>query len=295
MTQEPRSPARNAGPAGAPGDGSGPPRPDGTWNSGLSAEEFAAVKGAGFDPVGQVLGTAVFTIGYTGVWGCPGSWSATDGASVPSSPWSSSFAPLVRTMYAARGLALSRAVAECGALAGDGIVAVELRVAEFPAGGLEFTVRGTAVRARSRIRPRRPFTSHLSGQDFARLVRGGWIPAGLVFGIALATRHDDWRTSRRAVWTAGNQEVDGYTRLIGHVRHEARTRLALEAAKQGGDGVVVNGMELDVRERECTTYGNTRDLDAEAVIVGTSVARFDRSRRPDGPQPLTIMRLEREH
>ncbi|MFG3148444.1 hypothetical protein [Streptomyces sp. NPDC048243] len=295
MTQEPRSPARNAGPAGTPGDGSGPPRPDGTWNSGLSAEEFAAVKGAGFDPVGQVLGTAVFTIGYTGVWGCPGSWSATDGASVPSSPWSSSFAPLVRTMYAARGLALSRAVAECGALAGDGIVAVELRVAEFPAGGLEFTVRGTAVRARSRIRPRRPFTSHLSGQDFARLVHGGWIPAGLVFGIALATRHDDWRTSRRAVWTAGNQEVDGYTRLIGHVRHEARTRLALEAAKQGGDGVVVNGMELHVRERECTTYGNTRDLDAEAVIVGTSVARFDRSRRPDGPQPLTIMRLEHEH
>ncbi|MET8132105.1 heavy metal-binding domain-containing protein [Streptomyces sp. NPDC005251] len=242
-----------------------------------------------------MLGTAVFNIGYTGVWGCPGAWSVTDGKPVPSSPWSSSFAPLVRTMYAARRLALSRAVAECRALAGDGIVAVRLRVDEFPAGGLEFTLLGTAVRARSRIRPRQPFTSHLNGQDFAKLIHAGWVPAGLAFGIALATRHDDWRTSRRISWTAGNQEVDGYTQLIGHVRQEARNQLALDAAKQGGDGVVVDRIELRVRESECTTtYGETRDLDAEAVFVGTSVVRFDRPRRSTGPRPLTIMRLERE-
>ncbi|MFD6925961.1 heavy metal-binding domain-containing protein [Streptomyces sp. NPDC059944] len=294
MTQEPKAHGRDAGPAGAPRDGSAHPWQAGdTWNSGLSAGELAAIEDAGFEPVGQVLGTAVHTIGYSGVWGCPGAW--TDDAGAPSSPWSSSFAPLVRTLYAARRLALSRAVAECAARTGDGIVGVRLRIAEFPAGGVEFTVLGTAVRARSRIRPRRPFTSHLSGRDFAKLIRAGWVPAGLAFGIALATRHDDWRTSRRVSWTAGNQEVDGYTRLVGHVRREARNQLALDAGKQGGDGVVVDGMELEVRERECTTYGDTRDLDAEAVFVGTSVVRFDRSRRPTGPRPLTIMRLEREH
>ncbi|MFD7796995.1 hypothetical protein [Streptomyces sp. NPDC059759] len=293
MTQEPRSHGRDAGPSTAPGNGSAQPRPPGdTWNSGLGPREFTAVESAGFEPAGQVLGTAVHGIGYSGVWGCPGAWEE---AGAPSSPWASSFAPLVRTLYAARGLALSRAVAECTALAGDGIVGVRLTVAAFPAGGVEFTVRGTAVRARSRIRPRRPFTSHLSGQDFAKLIHSGWVPAGLAFGIALATRHDDWRTSRRITWTAGNQEIDGYTRLIGHVRQKARNRLALKAAKQGGDGVVVDTMELDVRERDCTTYGDTRDLDAEAVLVGTSVVRFDGSRRPSGPRPLTFMRLEREH
>ncbi|MFF0139985.1 heavy metal-binding domain-containing protein [Streptomyces sp. NPDC005227] len=293
MTQEPKSHGRDAGPAGTSGNGSAHPRqPGDTWNSGLSVEEFAAIKGAGFEPVGQVLGTAVHTIAYTGVWGCPGAWSGDAGG--PSSPWSSSFAPLLRTLYAARRLALSRAVAECAALAGDGVVGVRLRIAQFPAGGVEFTVRGTAVRARSRIRPRRPFTSHLSGQDFAKLIGTGWVPAGLAFGIALATRHDDWRTSRTISWTAGNQEVDGYTRLIGHVRREVRNQLALDARKQGGDGVVVDGMDLEVRERACTTYGDTHDLDAEAVLVGTSVVRFDRSRRPAGPRPLTIMRLERE-
>ncbi|MFE0579818.1 heavy metal-binding domain-containing protein [Streptomyces sp. NPDC058874] len=271
-------------------------RPATTWDSALSAREFAAIGDVGFEPVGQVLGTAVFNIGYTGVWGCPGSWPATDDTNrVPSSRWTSSLSQLARTMYAARRSALARAVGECGALGGDGIVGVELRVGEFPAGGTEFTVRGTAVRARSRIRPRTPFTSHLNGLDFARLLHAGWVPVGLAFGLALATRHDDWRTSFRIPLTARNQEVGGYTALIGHVRREAREQLVADARKCGGDGVVVDDLELRVGENECPGYGSTRDLTAQALFVGTSIARFGRSERPAGTRPpLTIMRLERE-
>ncbi|WP_328306478.1 YbjQ family protein [Streptomyces sp. NBC_00442] len=283
-----------AGPPGPAADGTAGPRDGRTWDSALSAEEFAAVKGVGFEPTGQVLGTAVFNIGYSGVWGCPGAWSPADGTKAASSAWRPSFAPLMTTMYTARRLALSRAVAECRALGGDGIVGVRLRIGAFPAGGLEFTALGTAVRAHSRIRPRQPFTSHLNGQDFAKLVHSGWVPTGLAFGIALATRHDDWRTPGPSSWTAGNQEIDGYTLLINHVRHEAREQLALDASKHGGDGIVVDDVTLRVWERDCPTIGSTRDLSAEAVFVGTSIARFDRAERPPGPRPLTIMRLERE-
>ncbi|MFC4891003.1 heavy metal-binding domain-containing protein [Streptomyces beijiangensis] len=272
----------------------GLPEAGSTWDSTLSSGEFAAIKGVGFEPVGQVLGTVVLNIGYTGAWGCPGAWSVEDGAKIPSSPWTSSYSQLVKSMYAARRLALTRAVAECRALGGDGIVGVKLRIGEFPAGGLEFTALGTAVRAHSRIRPRQPFTSHLSGQDFAKLIHAGWVPTGLAFGIAVASRHDDWRTSRRITWTAGNQEVDGYTQLISLVRQDARNQLALDAAKHGGDGVVVDDVELSVRESECSSFGYAHDFHAEAVFVGTSIARFRRSERPAGPGPLTIMRLERE-
>ncbi|MGW2269757.1 heavy metal-binding domain-containing protein [Streptomyces yangpuensis] len=288
------------GNAGLPGDtaaGRATPRPTRTWNSGLSGGEFAAIGGVGFEPVGQVLGTAVYTIGYTGVWGCPGNWSVTDdNKAVPSSRWASSLSQLVRTMYAARRSALARAVAECGALGGDGIVGVELHVGDFPAGGLEFTVRGTAVRARSRIRPRAPFTSHLGGQDFAALIGSGWVPVGLALGIAFAIRHDDWRTSLRIPLTVRNQEVDGYTQLLTRVRREARRQLAVDTAQHGADGVVVDDVELRVGESECPSYGSTRDVTAEAVFVGTSIARFGRSGRPAGAgPPLTVMRLEREH
>ncbi|MEU2393525.1 hypothetical protein [Streptomyces sp. NPDC007369] len=285
---------RHAGLPAASGGATAEPRSGGTWDSTLSAEEFAAVMGVGFEPVGHVLGTAVFDDAYTGLGGCPGAWSVTDGRKVPSSAWAASYAPLVRTMRAARRLAVARAVAECGALGGDGIVGVKLRVGEFPAGGLEFTVLGTGVRARSRIRPRVPFTSHLTGQDFAKLLHAGWVPTGLAFGIAVEARHDDWRTSRRTSWTAGNEEVDGYTQLLNHVRHNAREQLALEAAKLGGDGVVVDEAELRVEETECPGFGYARDFSAEAVFTGTAIARFGRAERPAAPGPLTIMRLERE-
>ncbi|MGW7438226.1 heavy metal-binding domain-containing protein [Streptomyces sp. NPDC054849] len=275
----------------AHGRDTGPPGVGGTWNSTLSSEEFAAVRGVGFDPVGQVFGTTVFN---RSPWNSPGQWAGTCGAEWSSSMRVSSSSQTVQSMYAARTLALTRVVAECRTLGGDGIVGVTLRVGKFPAGGLEFTAWGTAVRARSRIRPRLPFTSHLSGQDFAKLMDRGWVPTGLAFGIALATRHDDWRTSRRKAWTAENQEVPAYTRLLHHARQDARGRLALEAVKHGGDGVVVEGPELTVSESECPGIEGARDLTAEAVFVGTTIARYRRSERPAGPGTLTIMRLERE-
>ncbi|MFD0357906.1 heavy metal-binding domain-containing protein [Streptomyces sp. NPDC127110] len=266
------------------------------WDSTLSTGEFAAVAGVGFEPVGQVFGTAVFNLGNTGAWACPGAWTTTEG---PSSRWAPSLDPLTKAANAARRLAVTRAVAECRRLHGDGLVAVRLTSAPFPAGGTEFTAIGTAVRARSRVRPRHPFASHVGGQDFARLLHAGWVPTGLAFGVSFAIRHDDWRgsglTGRRRF--AGSQEVDGHTRLLGRVRREARARLALDARRHGGgDGVVVDDIGLEVRETECPDSGSTaRDLVAEAVLVGTSLARFGRSQRPAATGPLTIMRLEREH
>src|SRR5258708_21427810 len=54
-------------------------RRSGTWGSALSADEFTAIKGVGFEPVGQVLGAAVYNIGYTGGFACPGAWAGYGG------------------------------------------------------------------------------------------------------------------------------------------------------------------------------------------------------------------------
>ena len=43
--------AAMAGEAGA--------RPGGTWGSALTTQEFAAIRGVGFEPAGQVFGAAV--------------------------------------------------------------------------------------------------------------------------------------------------------------------------------------------------------------------------------------------
>ena len=266
-----------------------------TWGSALSTQEFNAIKGVGFDPVGQVLGTAVFQVGYQGGYGCSGAWSGYLGQNqstdVSSSAWAP-FSAMVQTMYTARQTALSRALAECRALGGDGIVGAALTMHRFVAGGLEFTALGTAVRARGNVRPRQPFTSHVTGQEFAKLIHAGYVPTGLALGISIASRHDDYRTRAALSRWAGNQEVPGYTQLINNARHDARNQLMKDARQHGGDGVVVDEVSLRIGERECPTYQGGRDHIAEAFLLGTCIARFERTHPDPAPKALTIMRLD---
>ena len=88
-----------------------------------------------------------------------------------------SFGPMVQIMYQARRQAIARMTAECEELGGHGVVGVLLTIGSFPAGGLEFKAIGTAVRAPGGVPLKRPFTSDLSGQDFAKLIMAGWVPA----------------------------------------------------------------------------------------------------------------------
>jgi uncharacterized protein YbjQ (UPF0145 family) len=266
-----------------------------TWGSALSTQEFNAIKSVGFDPVGQVLGTAVFQIGYQGGYGCSGAWSGYLGQNLSTDVSSRAWAPfsaLVQSMYTARQTALARAVAECQALGGDGVVGASLKMRPFAAGGLEFTALGTAVRARGKVRPRKPFTSHVTGQEFAKLLLAGYVPTGLALGISIASRHDDYQTRATLTRWAGNQEVPGYTQLINNARHDARNQLMKDAQRHGGDGVVVDEVSLRIGERECPTYQGGRDHIAEAFLLGTSIARFERSHREPAPRALSIMRLD---
>jgi uncharacterized protein YbjQ (UPF0145 family) len=277
-------------------------RGSGTWGSALTSDEFAAIRSVGFEAVGQVLGAAVYNIGYTGGYGCPGAWgsygygwgmSAARGQTQVSSRGGyGSFGPLVQTMYEARRAAIGRMVAECAELGGHGVVGVRLSIGGFPAGGLEFKAIGTAVRAPGAPPLRHPFTSDLSGQDFAKLVTKGWMPAGLVLGISIAARHDDWLTRGQTRWGAGNAEVNAYTELVNDARHDARTQLTADVKRLGGQGVVVAGMDLRVRERECPAQEGGRDHVIEATNIGTAIVRFSDHSERTGPAPLAIMSLD---
>ena len=279
-------------------------RGSGTWGSALTADEFTAIKSAGFSPVGQVLGAAVYNIGYTGGYSCPaygagygvgrlGGYGAVPYSTVTATSGSGSlgsYAPLVRTMYEARRQAIARMTAECQELGGHGVVGVRLTIGSFPAGGLEFKAIGTAVRAPGAVTLRQPCTSDLSGQDFAKLLMAGWVPAGLVLGIAIGARHDDWVTVTQTRWGSGNTEVQGYTDLVNATRHDARHQLALDVARHGADGVVLQEMEIRVGEHECPVQEGRRDHVLEATIVGTAIARFGGRAAP--PPPLAIMSLD---
>ena len=280
-------------------------RASGTWGSALSTDEFAAIRSTGFEPAGQVLGAAVYNVGYTGGYGCPsysnfGSFSRFQpmmqvgyGQTVVSSSGGNAiYRPLVQTMYAARRRAIDRMVAECAALGGHGVVGVSLTIGQFPAGGLEFKAIGTAVRAPGAPPLRQPFTSDLSGQDFAKLIADGVVPVALVLGISIGSRHDDWVTRGQSRWGAGNTEVTGYTELITRTRHDARDELRRDVASHGAEGVVIQRMDLRIGERECPAQEGARDHTAEVTIVGTAITHFRRSERATEQPSLAILSLD---
>ena len=280
-----------------------PPEPwpsGGTWGSALTTDEFAAVRSAGFEPVGQVFGATVYSAGSASGYSCPGAWgSSGDGrparaaTQVSGQGGPGSFGPLVQAMYQARHTAIDRMTSECAGLGGHGVVGVRLSRGSFPLGGMEFKAIGTAVRAPDASPGQQaPFTCDLSGQDFAKLIMTGWVPAGLVLGISIGSRHDDRKTARQTRWGSGNAEVAAWTELVIESRRDARRQLENDVKRLGAEGVVIAASQMAVRERDCPVQVGRRDHIVEATLIGTAIARFSAAGQRPGGLALAVMSLD---
>jgi len=80
------------------------------FTSDLSVNEFLLVKGAGFEPLGLVLGTSIYHVGFQA-----GNWTKNQEMDV-----------LTTAMYDARELAMTRMEEEADQLGADGVVGVRL-------------------------------------------------------------------------------------------------------------------------------------------------------------------------
>jgi hypothetical protein len=264
----------------------------GAFTSGLSVGEFAALRSVGFHPVGQVMGSAVYNIG----WSYTGCGYAGGGLFTGYAPSPVVDVPATRHLIEqARHRALHRLRQECAGLGADGVVAVRLTLGSFYGNGLEFMATGTAVRALGDVRPPEPFTSDLTGQDFAKLIRAGWLPAALVMGVGVALRHDDWQQRRQqASWY--NQELAGPTELVHVARAQARAGIEADVRRHGGSGVVLRDTSLNIAEISCR-YGGEDQHDhlADAFMFGTAIVRLPaRDTDPATTHPpLPMLRLDR--
>jgi uncharacterized protein YbjQ (UPF0145 family) len=280
-----------------------------TWESVLSVNAFAAIRSVGFEPVGQVFGAAVYPLTTTAGVSCPGttaSYLVRDGSprAAGRSPTTVSeqgipgpAARIAQALYDGHWTAIDRMTGECSDLGGHGIVGAALQVTETPgdsftAAAVEFKVIGTAVRAKGCPPLRRPFTTELSGPDFAKLLVVGWVPAGIALGISVAGLHDDLLTTSSGPWGTGNAEVPTYTDLMVYVRQDARSRLEHAVRGLGADGIVVSAMTLHVRSGACRAHPGGTDHFAEAVITGTAVTRFADLRKAAPAPSLAVLSLD---
>src|SRR2546423_11489066 len=197
------------------------------FTSDLSINEFALLHGAGFEPMELVMGASVYHVGFQ----------------FANLKQQAELTVLTEATYRARWNALGRMQAEAAALAADGVVGVRLEWRHVGEGEhLEFIAVGTAVRYTAkpgafRRSSGQAFSSHLSGQDMATLLRSGYAPVAFVMGncvfhIAaqgfLQTLRQMGRNVEMPQWTTGNYEA----------RELAMSRMQSEAERDGASGVV---------------------------------------------------------
>src|SRR5690348_16322872 len=203
----------------------------GLFTSDLTVSEFLLVKEAGFDPLGLVIGSSIYHIGFQ-----QSRWSQSQEMEV-----------LSQAMYHARELAMSRMEEEADQLGADGIVAVRLEVSRREWGNdlAEFVAVGTAVRHREgrlhRAPSGRPFTSDLSGQDFYTLLSAGYRPVGMVMGSCVYhVAHQGLGSWLKRV--GRNVEMPNFTQALYDARELAMQRMQAEAEAAEAEGIV--GVQL---------------------------------------------------
>src|ERR1700722_12961548 len=199
----------------------------GFFTSDLSVNEFLLVKEAGFEPLGMVLGSSIYHIGFQ-----QANWNQNQEMGV-----------LTQAMSHARELAMTRMEEEADQLGADGIVGVRLEIGRYDWGAdlAEFIAVGTAVRHREGVLHRapngRPFTSDLSGQDFSTLLRAGYRPAGLVMGNCV------YHVARQGMLASlkqigRNVEMPNFTQALYEARELAMERMQNEADELQSEGIV---------------------------------------------------------
>ncbi|HTU87047.1 MAG TPA: heavy metal-binding domain-containing protein [Solirubrobacteraceae bacterium] len=199
----------------------------GFFTSDLSINEFILVKQAGFEPLGLVLGSSIYHIGFQQAM-----WNQSQELGV-----------LTQAMYHARDLAMTRMEEEADQLGADGIVGVRLDIGRYEWGAdlAEFIAVGTAVKHKGgelhRAPSGRPFTSDLSGQDFATLLRAGYRPVGLVMGNCVY--HVGRQGMLASLKQVGrNVEMPNYTQALYEARELAMERMGREADELRAGGIV---------------------------------------------------------
>jgi uncharacterized protein YbjQ (UPF0145 family) len=206
------------------------------FTSDPSVNEFLLVREAGFRPLGLVLGTSIYHVGFQ-----MGRWNSNQELTV-----------LSQAMYHARELAMTRMEAEADQLGADGIVGVRLEIEfkEFGSDIAEFIAVGTAVAADDQQTPDgqgwrnnqgQPFTSDLSGQDFWTLIQAGYAPLGMVMGSCV------YHIAHQRFWQAlgnvgQNVELPQFTEALYDARELAMSRMQAEAEQLAAEGIV--GVQL---------------------------------------------------
>ena len=245
--------------------------PAGFFTTTFTVAEMAVARLAGYEPIGQVMGSSVYHVGWTGLF-------AGDAGEL---------ATVTHARRDAFARAIGRMAEEARLLRAHAVVGVRLQVRGYEWSGelSEFTAVGTAVRVRAPL-PERPVISNLSVQELYKLELAGLWPIDVVMGNSVwRNRHADCAADGR--WL--NTELPAHTACIDQARAAAQRRFREEALRTNAHGVVAVTVERRFADHEWEVNDTHHtEFKAEIVLLGTAVARL---REPRLPRPRLVLDL----
>lgn len=243
------------------------------WTSDLSVSEWLLLKQFNLQPLGMVMGTSIFHLGY--------SMSNFRGS------WGSGFIPPVESaLLEGRNLALNRLKQEAQLMGAHAVVGVRLktRLPDVNSYETEFTAFGTAVRlgdpdgsspqsSGSYQLPKEPLLCTVSAIDFVKLLQADAIPVSLGIGVAAYYQY----TSRQTQWqnrSWWNQEITTYTDAVYETRRRSMDHLQRQIEEVGGSGILAHETSFHVHEFEVERGENDERTDhlLEFIALGTIVS-----------------------
>jgi uncharacterized protein YbjQ (UPF0145 family) len=237
----------------------------------FSVAEMAVARLAGYEPLGQVMGSSVYHVGWSGLLAA----DAGELGGVTHARRDSFFRSLGRMAEEARLLGAHAVVG----------VRLDVRGYEWSGELSEFTAVGTAVRVSGPV-PERPALSNLTVQQLYKLELAGLWPIDVVMGnSAWRNLHADCAADGR--WL--NTELPAHTACIDHARAAAQKRFKDAIASTNAHGVVAVTVDRRFHESEWEQNNSQHtEFKAEVVLLGTAVTRL---REPRLPRPRLILDL----
>ena len=246
----------------------------GLFTSDLSVNEFLLVREAGFRPLGLVIGSSIYHIGFQ-----QASYRQNQEMTV-----------LSQAMYHARELAMTRMEEEADQLGADGVVGVRLDIGRYEWGEnlAEFIAVGTAVKHRGRRASPRPLRSVPSpatsrARSSGRCCRPATGRLGTGDGHRASTTSPTSRCARACATSARTSSSPNYTQALYDARELAMERMQAEALEAKAEGIV--GVDLHERSHGWGSHV------IEFFAIGTAIIPAEGSEDHVIPAPQMVLDL----
>lgn len=177
---------------------------------------------------------------------------------------------LINAYYKAKRTALDRLRQEASLAGAHAVIAAEHFFSQ--TGTLvEFSIVGTAVTFSGVKRPKTPLVSPLSGEEFYKLFRIGFLPVSFALGYHYHCMPVGYRTQMiNSPWNFSNQELTEVTERFMKTRENAIQRMRADArADQSVSGIVGVKMKTHLAETEILFYRGLSSGNAGFYMDGT--------------------------